>query len=145
MSASASNLPFASRRHDGLRTMFAAVAGVAIAGVVGVLGNWIIVRLSGDGFLLENSSRATTVVLVSFLLTGICIAFGGYLTAKFQNTRLAVSSFIVLELFFGAGMVGQFWREGSTWFTTVSILLVIPCALLGAALASRRGPKWRSD
>ena len=60
---------------------------------------------------------------------------------RLHNTRSALSVFIVLEMLLGAGMVAEFWSSAASWYDTVAVLFVIPCALLGASLLH---PRWLS-
>ncbi|HEX9129876.1 MAG TPA: hypothetical protein VF850_12015 [Gemmatimonadaceae bacterium] len=122
-----------------MKTVLAALFGLLVSSVFAISGNWITIRIGGEGFLSEQSSYATMVVLITFLWTAASVVLGGYVAARLHNTRGAVSAYIVLELFFGAGMLAEFWSSGAAWYDTVAVLFVIPCALLGASLLQ---PPW---
>lgn len=64
---------------------------------------------------------------------------GALLAVQVKPTRETVAGFIVGELFFGAGLLDQFWHA-QTWFNFLALLIVIPAALLGTWLASRGKP-----
>jgi len=126
-------------RREPIKTVLAALFGLLVSSAVAISGNWLTIRLGGEVFLSEQSSYATMVVLITFLWTAVSVVLGGYVVARLHNTRGALSVFIVLELTLGAGMVAEFWSSGASWYDTVAVLFVIPCALLGASLLR---PRW---
>jgi hypothetical protein len=127
------------RRREPMKTLLAALFGLFVSSLFAISGNWLTIRIGGEAFHGEQSSYATVVLLITFLWTAASVVLGGYVVARLHNTRGAVSGYIVLQLFFGAGMVAEFWRSGATWYDTVAVLFVIPCALLGASLLH---PRW---
>jgi len=122
-----------------MKTVLAALFGLLVSNLFAISGNWFTIRLGGEGFLSEQSSYATMVVLITFLWTAASVALGGYVVARLHNTRGALSVFIVLELMLGAGMLAEFWSSAASWYDTVAVLFVIPCAVLGASLVR---PRW---
>jgi hypothetical protein len=129
-------------RREPIKTVLAALFGLLVSSVFAISGNWLTIRLGGEAFLSEQSSYATMVVLITFLWTAASVVLGGYVVARLHGTRGALSVFIVLELTLGAGMVAEFWTSGASWYDTVAVLLVIPCALLGASLLHPRWLTW---
>jgi hypothetical protein len=127
------------RRREPMKTVLAALLGVLVSNLFAISGNWLTIRFGGEGVLSEQSAYATMVVLITFLWTAASVVLGGYVVARLHNTRGAVSGYIVLELFFGAGMLAEFWSSAASWYDTVAVLFVIPCALLGASLLQ---PRW---
>lgn len=127
------------RRREPMKTVLAVLFGLFVSNVIAISGNWLTIRLGGEGFRSEQSSFATLLVFITFFWTAASVVLGGYIVARLHNTRGAVSGYIVFELFFGAGMVAEFWRSGSSWYDTITLLLVIPCALFGASLLH---PRW---
>lgn len=127
------------RRREPMKSVLAVLFGLFVSNLVAISGNWLTIRLGGEGFRGEQSSYATLLVLITFLWTAGSVVLGGYVVARLHNTRDAVSGYIVFEMFFGAGMVAEFWRTGASWYDTVAVLFVIPCALLGASLLH---PRW---
>lgn len=126
------------RRRDPMKTVIAALFGLVVTSLLAIAGNWLTVRLGGDPFLREQSSSGTIVVLITFLWTAASLVLGGYVIARLHNTRATLSAFIALELLLGAGTMAEFWSSAASWFNTVAMLFVIPCALLGASLAQPR-------
>jgi hypothetical protein len=122
-----------------MKTVLAALFGLAVSSLFAISGNWLTIRIGGEAFHGEQSSYATVVLLITFLWTAASVVLGGYVVARLHNTRGAVSAYIVLELLLGAGMLSEFWSSGAAWYDTVAVLLVIPCALLGASLLQ---PRW---
>jgi hypothetical protein len=107
-----------------------------------MIANWSTLELAGNGFLRDQTNNSVVVLLLTFLWTAASVVLGGYVVARVHDTPYAVSTFIVLELLLGAGMVAEFWSPAVSWLDTVAFLFVIPCAILGAALAPPRGLKW---
>jgi len=127
------------RRREPMKTVLAALFGLLVSSLFAISGNWLTIRLGGEAFLSGQSSYATIVVLITFLCTAASVVLGGYVVARLHNTRGALSVFIVLELMLGAGMLAEFWSSAASWYDTVAVLFVIPCALLGASLLQ---PRW---
>jgi len=46
------------------------------------------------------------------------------------------------ELMLGAGMLAEFRSSEASWYDTVAVLFVVPCALLGASLSRPRWLTW---
>jgi hypothetical protein len=130
------------RRDEPIKTLLAALLGVLVASTFAIAGGWLTIWLAGDGFFRDQSNNGVVVLLILFLWTALSVVLGGYVVARLHDTRATLSAFMVLELFFGAGMVAEFWTPAGSWYDTLAILFVIPCAVLGAMLAPPRGPKW---
>lgn len=127
------------RRREPMKTVLAALFGLLVSSVFAIAGNWLTIMLGGEGFRGEQSAYATMLVAITFILTAASVVLGGYVVARLHNTRGAVSAYIVLELFFGAGMMAEFWSSEAVWYDTIAVLFVIPCALVGASLLQ---PRW---
>lgn len=126
-------------RREPVKTVLAALFGLLVSSLFAISANWLTVRVGGEAFLSEQSACATLVVLITFLWTAASVVLGGYVVARLHNTRGALSLFIVLELMLGAGMLAEFWSSDASWYDTIALLFVIPCALLGASLLR---PRW---
>lgn len=133
------------RRDEPIKTFLAALLGVLVASTFAIGGGWLTIWLAGDGLFRDQSNNGVVVLLITFLWTALSVVLGGYVVARLHYTSGTLSAFIVLELFFGAGMVAEFWTPPGSWYDTVAILFVIPCAVLGAMLAPPRGPKWAAN
>jgi len=120
-----------------MKTFLAALFGVIVANLFAVTADWATIRLAGDGLLRDQTTNGVVVMLFTFLWTAVSVVLGGYVVARVHDTRRSVSSFIVLELFFGAGLIAEFWSPAAGWVNALALLLVIPFAILGAALAPR--------
>lgn len=129
-------------REEPVKTIMAALFGLVIASAFAIAGDWLTIRLAGDGFLRDQSTNAVVVLLITFFWTAASVVLGGYVVARLHNTCGAISTFIILELVLGAGMIAEFWSPAASWYNTVALLFVIPCAMLGAVLAPPRGIKW---
>ncbi len=133
------------QREEPVKTLFAALFAVIVANLFALGAIWATLRVAGDGFLRDQTTNSVVVLLFTFLWTAGSVVLGGYVVARLHDTRYAVSTFIVLELLFGAGMVAEFWSPAAAWFDTVALLFVVPCAILGAAMAPPRGLKWMAQ
>ena len=129
-------------REEPIKTIMAALFALVIASAFAIAGDWLTIRLAGDGFLRDQSTNGVVVLLITFFWTAASVVLGGYVVARLHNTRGAISTFIILELVLGAGMIAEFWSPAASWYNTVALLFVIPCAVLGAVLAPPRGIKW---
>lgn len=126
------------RRREPMKTVLAALFGLLVSSVFAIAGNWLTIRFGGERFRGEQSAYATMLVAITFIWTAASVVLGGYVVARLHNTRGAVSAYIVLELFFGAGMMAEFWSSEAAWYDTIAVLFVIPCALVGASLLQPR-------
>jgi predicted permease len=129
-------------RDEPIKTVITALIGLLVASSFAIAGVWLTIGLAGDGFFRDQSTNSVVVLLITFLWTAGSVVLGGYIVARLHYTRGTLSAFMVLELFFGAGMVAEFWTPAASWYDTVALLFVIPCAILGATLARPRGLNW---
>jgi len=110
-----------------MRTLAAVIIGLIVSSLLFYLGDASFARVPIPGE--AGTSRAIEVV--ALLWTFASIAVGSLVTVRIRKSTEAVAGFIVAELFFGVGLLHQFWHA-STWYGAAAILLVIPAALLGA-------------
>jgi hypothetical protein len=127
------------RRNEATKAVIIALAGLLVASAVAIGGDWLTLELAGARFLRADSTGGLVLILIAFLWTAGSVVLGGFVVSRLGGTRATLSGFMILELFFGAGLVGEFWTPAVSWYDTVALLLVIPCALLGATLARSRG------
>lgn len=131
-------------RDEPIKTVMAALLGLIVASAFAIFGDGITIRLARGGFLRDETTDGVVVQLIAFLWTAGSVVLGGYLVTRVHTTRGALSTFILLEMVLGAGMVAEFWSPTASWYDTLAVLLVVPCALLGAFLVQPRGIKWTS-
>lgn len=77
--------------------------------------------------------------LLALLYTGASVVVGAWVATRIQDTSETISAFSVFQVFFGLGLVREFWSSGFAWSSVAAVLLVIPCAIVGRALAQRMG------
>lgn len=130
------------QRDEPIKTFSAALVGFAVATAVAVIADWVTVGLAGGSFLREETGNNVVVLLITLLWTAGSVVLGGYVVARLHDTRAAIFTFIVLEVLVGAGIVAVYWTPGARWYDTAVLLFIIPCAVLGTALAPPRGLKW---
>lgn len=128
------------QRDEPIKSGLAALLGLLVANAFAIAGDSTIIWLAGDA--RDQATNAVVLLLITLLWTGLSVVLGGYVVARVHDTRGALSAFMVLEMFLGAGMVAEFWSPAAAWYDTLAILFVIPFAVLGAMLAPPRGPKW---
>lgn len=76
---------------------------------------------------------------LALLYTGASVVLGAYVATRIQDTPEMISGFSIAQAFFGFGLIREFWSTGSSWYAVAAVVLVIPCALIGRALARRLG------
>ncbi len=114
-----------------MRTFFAVVLGLAVAGLLVFIGDASFAHITDTAIVAGYAGTSHSTEALALLWTFICISLGALVTVSLRNTRDAVGGFIVGELFFGIGLLHQFWHAPS-WYSVLAMLLVIPAALLGA-------------
>ena len=119
-----------------MRTFIAVVLGVAVAGLLIFTGDASFAQITDTRIVPGYAGTSHSTELVALLWTFVCIGLGALVTVSVRNTKEAISGFIVAELFFGVGLLHQFWHA-PTWYSAVAILLVIPAALVGAWIGSQ--------
>jgi hypothetical protein len=113
-----------------MRTFKAVLSGFLVASVLILAAGWAYGLLAAAGLL---------AALVALVYTSVSIVAGAYVASRIHDSSETISGFAVAQGFFGFGMIREFWSTGSSWYTAVAVLLVIPCALIGRALARRSG------
>jgi hypothetical protein len=124
---------------DDMRTLRAVLLGFLVTSVLVLAAGWASGVFLGPAVGGEYSSPTFSAALLALLYTAAAIVAGAYLTTRIDDTGEALSGFIVFQIFFGFGMVREFWLVGSSWYTLTALLLIIPCATIGSRWA--RGPR----
>ncbi len=119
-----------------MRTFIAVVLGLAVAGLLIFAGDASFAQITDTRIVAGYVGASHSTELVALLWTFVCISLGALVTVSVRNTKETISGFIVGELFFGIGILHQFWHA-PTWYSAVAMLLVIPAALLGAWMGSQ--------
>lgn len=124
--------------NDGacMRTFIAVILGLAVAGLLIVAGDVSFANVTDTTIVPGYAGTSYSTEFVALLWTFVCIGLGGLVTFTVRRTKEAISGFIVGELFFGIGLLHQFWHA-PTWYSAVAMLLVIPAGLLGAWIGSQ--------
>jgi hypothetical protein len=118
-----------------MRTFIAVVTGLAITGLLVFIGDSSFAHASDTTIIPGYAGTSRLTELIALMWTTFSIGIGAAVTIRIRNSKEAVAGFIVGELFFGAGLLHQFWGA-RTWYTVVAVLLVVPGALLGAWIGS---------
>lgn len=119
-----------------MRTFIAVVLGLAVAALLVFLGDSSFAQVTDTRITPGYAGTSRWTELVALVWTFISISFGALTTVRVRPTSEAIGGFIVGELFFGVGLLHQFWHA-TTWYSAVAVLLVIPAALLGAWIGSQ--------
>jgi hypothetical protein len=124
-----------------MRTLRAVLLGFLVTSMLVLAAAWASAVFLGSAAGGEYTSPTLSAALLTLLYTAAAVVAGAYLTTKIHDSGDAISGFIILQLFFGFGLVREFWLVGSSWYADVALALVIPCAIIGRQLArtSRRG------
>lgn len=116
-----------------MRTLIAVIVGLLVTGVSILCGDWVIGVLTGTTIVPGYAGASSVVRLASFLWVALSVAAGALVTVRIAPKREALAGFILGELFFGAGLLHEFWHV-HTWFNLLALLIVIPSAMLGSRL-----------
>jgi len=122
-----------------MRTLIAVIIGVTLTGLLIFIGDASFARVTDTTIVSGYAGTSHTMEFVALSWTFVAISLGALATVRVRNTKEALSGFIVGELFFGLGLLHQFWHA-PTRYGTIAMLLVIPGALLGAWIGSQLRP-----
>ncbi len=124
-----------------MRTVKAVLLGFLVASSLILAGEWVYTLLAGPATRGEYYVTTFAVALLALLYTGASVVVGAYVATRIHDTSQTISSFSVFQVFFGFGLVREFWRTGFSWYSVAAVLLVIPCAIIGRGLARRLSRK----
>ena len=119
-----------------MRTFIAVIIGLTVTGLLIFVGDLSFAHVTDTGIVPGYAGTSHWTEFVALLWTFISITLGAIVTVRVRHTREAVAGFIVGELFFGVGLLHQFWHA-PTWYSAIAVLLVIPGALLGAWIGTQ--------
>ena len=119
-----------------MRTFVAVILGLAVTGLLIFIGDTSFAQITDTRIVPGYAGTSHWTEFVALLWTLISISIGAMVTVRVRHTREAMAGFIVGELFFGVGLLHQFWHA-PTWYSAVAVLLVIPGALLGGWIGSQ--------
>jgi hypothetical protein len=122
-----------------MRALKAVLSGFLVASALILAGGWGYTVLAAPAMRGEYYTTTPIAALLALLYTGASVVAGAYIATRIDDTSQTISGFSVAQLFFGFGLVREFWNTGSSWYTVSAVLLVIPCALIGRVLARRLG------
>ncbi len=122
-----------------MRTFKAVVSGFLVASALILAAGWAYGLLVAPAMRGEYFTPSLFTALLALAYTGASIAAGAYVASRIHDSSETISGFAVVQAFFGVGLIREFWNTGSSWYTVSAVLLVIPCALIGRALARRSG------
>lgn len=117
-----------------MRSFIAVIAGIALTGLLVLIGDTSFAGVPSTTAAARSVSGSAAFVALAW--TFLALTLGAVLTGRIRQTKEAISGFIVGELFFGFGILHQFW-QAPAWYSTIAMLLVIPAALLGYWIASQ--------
>lgn len=122
-----------------MRTFKAVVSGFLVASALILATGWAYGLLVAPAMRGEYFAPSLFAALLALIYTSASIVAGAYVACRIHDSSETVSGFAVVQAFFGVGLIREFWNTGSSWYTVAAVLLVIPCTLIGRALAWRSG------
>ena len=122
-----------------MRTIKAVLSGFLVASALIVAAEWAYSLLASSAMRGEYYTLSPFTALLTLVYTSGSIVAGAYVASRIHDSPETISGFSVAQAFFGFGFIREFWSTGSSWYTVVAVFLVIPCALIGRALARRDG------
>ncbi len=120
-----------------MRTLKGVLLGFVVTSALILAGGWAASAVLGAAVGSEYASPTLPAALLALLYTAAAIVAGAYIADRIQDTGETVTGFAVAQLFFGFGLIREFWLTGSSWYTLTAMVLVVPCAMIGRALARR--------
>jgi hypothetical protein len=122
-----------------MRTVRAVLSGFLVASLLILAGEWGYGMLGGPATSPERFAMTFPAALLWLLYTGASVVVGAGVATRMHDTAETFSAFSICQLFFGLGVISKFWGGDSEWYGIAAVLLVIPCAMIGRALARRIG------
>jgi hypothetical protein len=122
-----------------MRTFKAVLSGFLVASALIFAARWAFGLLAAPAMGGEYYAQGLLPALLALVYTGAAIVAGAYVASRIHDSSETIGGFAVAQAFFGFGLIREFWSTGSSWYAAVAVLLVIPCALIGRALARRSG------
>jgi hypothetical protein len=119
-----------------MRTFIAVLIGLAVTGLLIFVGDVSFAHITDTTIVPGYAGTSHSTEFVALLWTFLCVSLGAVVTVGIRDTREAVGGFIVGELFFGIGLLHQFWHAPS-WYSALAVLLVIPAGLLGSWMGTQ--------
>ncbi|MDP9201863.1 MAG: hypothetical protein M3P26_08020 [Gemmatimonadota bacterium] len=122
-----------------MRTFSAAVSGFLVASALMLAGEWAYSLAAKSPLRGESYATTFPAIIIALLYTGAAVILGAYVVAKMQDRSEAFTGFLVIQAFFGFGLIREFWSSSSSWYSATAMLLIIPGAIIGRMLAWRLG------
>lgn len=122
-----------------MRTFKAVLSGFLVTSALILAGGWGYALLAAPAMRAEYFTTTPLAALLALLYTGSATVAGAYVATRIHDTSETISGFSVAQVFFGFGLIREFWSPGSSWYAVSAVVLVIPCALIGRALVRRFG------
>ena len=113
-----------------MRTFKAVLSGFLVASALIFAAEWAYGLFAAQGLF---------AALLALVYTSAAIVAGAYVASRIHDSSQTIGGFALAQAFFGFGLIREFWNTGSSWYTAAAVLLVIPCALIGCALARKFG------
>ncbi|HJP87225.1 MAG TPA: hypothetical protein VJ852_14635 [Gemmatimonadaceae bacterium] len=120
-----------------MRSVKAVLAGFLVTTGLIVAGGWALGRLVAPAIRGEYYVPSIGAGMIALVYTAAAIIVGAYVTARLYYSSPTMSGFIVVQAFFGFGLIREFWSTDASWYTVTALVLVIPCALVGQVFARR--------
>lgn len=121
-----------------MRTLKAVLAGFLFSSAMIIAGAWFYSLAIRPNSVPGHMSTAVLAAVGSLVFICAAVVIGARVATGLDDTSSTLAGYVVFELFFGIGLTGPFLNNGANWVTEAAILLVIPCTLLGRAIARRR-------
>ena len=122
-----------------MRTFKAVLSGFLVASALILAGVWGYTSLASPDLRGVYFATTSIAALFALLYTAAATVAGAYVATRIHDASETISGFSVAQAFFGVGLIREFWSTGASWYTVSAVVLVIPCALIGRALALRVG------
>ena len=120
-----------------VRVLKAVLLGFGLTSALILSATWAFDSMTGSNAGGDFYTPTLAAALMMLVYTSAATVAGAYVAARIDETGTTTTGFTVGQLFFGFGMVREFWLAGAYWYTIAAMILVIPCAIAGRSLARR--------
>jgi len=123
------------------RKILAIVAGFVVWTIIWLGGNAVVQTAAADAIGEDGSVTSAGVLLLLLVISIVCSAAGGFVTAKVATegaAKIVLTLGIVLLVVGIAVQVFAAWDLMPVWYHLIFLVLLVPMAIAGGRMAGAR-------